>query len=225
MGGRGGSSAKQRNKHITTITNDDDDDDDAVADDMGNTGSSSGRPHHDDTVDYGSLSPHGVYTGPRDWNHPIVTQLIIDRKLAPFYRPLEDYNDDWDDDQILAARKDFPDTESAISDTPAARSDPKPSPAPKRTSALKDPSRCPEATLYRGAVECPICFLVRYLLPSSPLLHQSLTLTPVLPPQHQPLPLLRSSNLHRMFRADQENRTYRNTSRFRTRRMSLLCTR
>ncbi|KAN0077247.1 hypothetical protein V8E55_011102 [Tylopilus felleus] len=126
---------------------------------MGNTGSSSGRPHHDDTVDYGSLSPHGVYTGPRDWNHPIVTQLIIDRKLAPFYRPLEDYNDDWDDDQILAARKDFPDTESAISDTPAARSDPKPSPAPKRTSALKDPSRCPEATLYRGAVECPICFL------------------------------------------------------------------
>ncbi|KAF8559621.1 hypothetical protein OG21DRAFT_468155 [Imleria badia] len=126
---------------------------------MGNAGSSSGRPHHDDTVDYGHLSPQGVYTAPRDWNHPIVTQLIVDRKLAPFYRPLEDYNDDWDDEQILAARKVFPDSESAISDAPAARPDPKPSPAPKRTSTLKEPSRYPEAALYRGAVECPICFL------------------------------------------------------------------
>ncbi|KAH0830607.1 hypothetical protein J3R83DRAFT_2062 [Lanmaoa asiatica] len=130
---------------------------------MGNTGSSSGRPHHDDTVDYGHLSPQGVYTGPRDWNHPIVTQLIVDRKLAPFYRPLEDYNDDWDDDQILAARKDLPDFDSAISDPPAARPDPrdtpKPSPAPKRTISLKEPSRSPEAALYRCAVECPICFL------------------------------------------------------------------
>lgn len=126
---------------------------------MGNAGSSSGRPHHDDTVDYGSLAPQGVYTGPRDWNHPVVTQLIVDRKLAPFYRPLEDYSDDWDDDQILAARKDFPDTDTAPSD-------PKPSPAPKRTSSLKEPSRCPEAALYRGAVECPICFLVRRSSPS-----------------------------------------------------------
>ncbi|KAG6376188.1 hypothetical protein JVT61DRAFT_2163 [Boletus reticuloceps] len=126
---------------------------------MGNAGSSSGRPHHDDSVDYGSLSPQGVYTGPKDWNHPVVTQLIVDRKLAPFYRPLEDYNDDWDDDQILAARKDFPDSDSTISDASAARPDQKPSPAPKRTSTLKEPSRCPEAALYRGAVDCPICFL------------------------------------------------------------------
>lgn len=169
---------------------------------MGNTGSSSGRPHHDDTVDYGFLSPQGVYTGTRDWNHSIVTQLIVDRKLAPFYRPLEDYNDDWDDDQILAARKDLPDSDSAVSD-PAARPDPrdisKPSPASKRTTSLKEPSRCPEAALYRGAVECPICFLVRYLLI---LPHHWLTLSSVLPFQHQPLPLLRSSNLHGMFRAD-----------------------
>jgi hypothetical protein len=142
---------------------------------MGNAGSSSGRPHHDDTVDYGSLAPQGVYTGPRDWNHPVVTQLIVDRKLAPFYRPLEDYSDDWDDDQILAARKDFPDTDTALSDT---RTDPRPAPAPKRTSSLKEPSRCPEAALYRGGVECPICFLVRHLSPP----HQSLTFPQVYPP-------------------------------------------
>ena len=57
---------------------------------MGNS-SSSGRGHHDDTVDFGYLTPQGIYTGPRDWNQSIVTQHIIDRKLAPFYRPLEDY--------------------------------------------------------------------------------------------------------------------------------------
>lgn len=169
--------------------------------DMGNTGSSSGRPHHDDTVDYGSLSPQGVYTGPRDWNHPIVSQLIVDRKLAPFYRPLEEYSDDWDDDQILAARKDFPDSDSVISDTPAARPDPKPSPTPKRTSTLKEPSRLPEAALYRGAVECPICFLVRGLS----MLPFTTDTSPVLSSQHQPLPLLRSSHLHRVLRADKEN--------------------
>lgn len=142
---------------------------------MGNTGSSSGRPHQDDTVDYGNLAPQGVYTGQRDWNHPVVSQLIVDRKLAPFYRPLEDYSDAWDDDQILAARKDFPDPDPALSDT---RPDPKPSPAPKRTSSLKEPSRCPEAALYRGAVECPICFLVRHLPPAPSIADASLSSTP-----------------------------------------------
>ncbi|KAG9318525.1 hypothetical protein JVU11DRAFT_616 [Chiua virens] len=130
---------------------------------MGNAGSSSGRPHHDDTVDYGHLTPQGVYTGPRDWNHSIVTQLIVDRKLAPLYRPLEDYDDDWDDDQILAARKELPDPDPTPSDSSTARPDlrdpQKLTPAPKRASALKEPSRCPEAALYRGAAECPICFL------------------------------------------------------------------
>ncbi|KIK97096.1 hypothetical protein PAXRUDRAFT_256255 [Paxillus rubicundulus Ve08.2h10] len=130
---------------------------------MGNTGSSSGRPHHDETVDYGHLSPQGVYTGSKDWNHAIVTQLIVDRKLGPFYRPLEDYNDGWDDEQILAARKDTPDADSGHSDPLAARVDSRDGARPplptKRPSNLKEPSRCPEASLYRGAIECPICFL------------------------------------------------------------------
>ena len=58
---------------------------------MGNS-SSSGRGHHEETVDFGFLTPQGIYTGPRDWNQAIVSQLIVDRKLAPFYRPLEDYD-------------------------------------------------------------------------------------------------------------------------------------
>ncbi|KAJ7063133.1 hypothetical protein C8F01DRAFT_1131671 [Mycena amicta] len=119
---------------------------------MGNSSSSpSGRPH-DDSVDYGQLVPQGVYTGPRDWNQSITAQLIIARRLAPFYRPLEDYEDSWDDDHILAARKPLPDSESEQQSQP-----PLPS-VKKRPGTLKEPSR-PEAAVYRNAVECPICFL------------------------------------------------------------------
>ncbi|KAJ7109200.1 hypothetical protein C8R44DRAFT_278915 [Mycena epipterygia] len=124
---------------------------------MGNSSSSSGRPH-DDSVDYGQLVPQGVYTAARDWNQSITAQLIIARRLAPFYRPLEDYEDSWDDDQILAARKPLPDVEGEQpppTPPPPTSSSLKPS---KRPGMLKEPSK-PEATVYRGAVECPICFL------------------------------------------------------------------
>lgn len=130
---------------------------------MGNTSSSFSRGHHDDTVDYGHLTPQGVYTGPKDWNHGIVTQLIIDRRLAPFYRPLEDYDENWDDEQIMSARRVLPDTDSGNSDTPPTRVDSrdctKPAHQSKRSGTLKEPSHYPEAAVYRGAVECPICFL------------------------------------------------------------------
>ncbi|PPQ99937.1 hypothetical protein CVT24_009572 [Panaeolus cyanescens] len=130
---------------------------------MGNSSSSSSRAHHDDSVDYGSLTPQGVYTGQRDWNQNIVSQLIIARRLAPFYRPLEDYEESWDDDQILAARKDIQDSEH--SDNTTTRNDAasiaashSSSTKSKRSNSLKEPAR-PEAQIYRGAVECPICFL------------------------------------------------------------------
>ncbi|KAK7466947.1 SNF1-interacting protein [Stygiomarasmius scandens] len=129
---------------------------------MGNSSSSSSRPHNDETVDFGYLTPQGVYTGPRDWNHAIVTQLICSRRLAPFYRPLEDYDDSWTDDQILAARRNPPEVEQSDS-TRAEASQALPASASskshtKRPSTLKDPAK-PEAAIYRGAVECPICFL------------------------------------------------------------------
>ncbi|KAF7304678.1 hypothetical protein MKEN_01181900 [Mycena kentingensis (nom. inval.)] len=118
---------------------------------MGNS-SSSGRGPHDETVDYGNLVPQGVYTGQRDWNQSITAQLIIARRLAPFYRPLEDYDDSWDDDRILAARKALPEPESDQQLPPSQ-------PPKKRSGAAgKEPSR-PEAAVYRNAVECPICFL------------------------------------------------------------------
>ena len=132
---------------------------------MGNSASSSSyRAHHEDTVDFGYLTPQGVYTGSKDWKEDVVTQLMIDRKIAPFYRPLEDYESSWDDDQILAARKEPPapvDREGA-----GARGDAPPPPAKsnhhKRPSISKVPElpRSAEAAIYRDATECPICFLV-----------------------------------------------------------------
>ena len=129
---------------------------------MGNSTSSSGRVHHDDTVDFGYLTPQGVYSGTRDWKEDVVTQLIIDRKLAPFYRPLEEYDPSWDDEQILAARKEPPlpvehETTGTRSDvtSPTIKST-----HHKRPSVTKELPRNTEAAIYRDAAECPICFLV-----------------------------------------------------------------
>jgi hypothetical protein len=133
---------------------------------MGNS-TSSGRGPHDETVDFGALVPQGVYTGARDWNQQIVGQLIADRRLAPFYRPLEDYEDAWDDAAILAHRR-APPPPPADEDGGEAHVPP-PAPAPSRihhkrgstAGKEKEGARLNEAALYRGAVECPICFLVR----------------------------------------------------------------
>ncbi|KAH9901206.1 hypothetical protein C8Q73DRAFT_662620 [Cubamyces lactineus] len=134
---------------------------------MGNS-ASSGRGHHEEMVDFGYLTPQGIYTGPRDWNQAVVTQLIIDRKLAPFYRPLEDYDESWDDDQILAARKEPPDTEGGDSSrAESINSNATSRGHQKRPSAAKEPARHPEAAIYRGAIECPICFLIKRADPTT----------------------------------------------------------
>ncbi|KAI0957131.1 hypothetical protein AcW1_005621 [Taiwanofungus camphoratus] len=131
---------------------------------MGNS-ASSGRGHHEDTVDFGYLTPQGIYTGLRDWNQSIVAQLICERKLAPFYRPLDDYDDSWDDEQILAARKEPADPDGGQPESSSMRTESIGSSASRsnslhrRGNAAKEPVRHPEAAVYRGAVECPICFL------------------------------------------------------------------
>ena len=147
---------------------------------MGNSSSSS-RNHQEDTVDYGYLAPQGVYTTARDHNQAIVSQLICERKLAPFYRPLEEYSDTWDDDQILAARKEFTDPD-ATSEQPTVRTDTSYKTIQSKRSSLTKDSPKPEASVYRGAVECPICFLVRQLsLPPLVSHSDSITLSTILP--------------------------------------------
>lgn len=158
---------------------------------MGNTSSSKDR-HGEETVDYGYLIPQGgIYpSASRDWNQAIVAQLIVHRKLAPFYRPLEDYEEDWDDEQIIAAQK-KPDQEALADDaggsgalvsgstsslghqsisssnaplqsaTSALRHAAGKSAARSSSTPKQEVERNLEARLYRGAVDCPICFLVR----------------------------------------------------------------
>lgn len=130
---------------------------------MGNT--SSTRHPHEDTVDHGHLAPQGVYAGPQDWNHAVVAQLIVDRKLAPFYRPLEDHDDSWDSERIIAAMKD-PTQQSSAENSPSSESFAQSHPTPRpsvikhsRAPPSKESPRMDEAILYKGAIECPICFL------------------------------------------------------------------
>lgn len=41
-------------------------------------------------VDEGGLVPHGVYTGPQDYDQHFVRQCIVDRRLAPFCKGADD---------------------------------------------------------------------------------------------------------------------------------------
>ena len=44
-------------------------------------------------VDQGGLVPHGVYTGPQDYDQHFVRQSIVDRRLAPFCKGSDDEED------------------------------------------------------------------------------------------------------------------------------------
>ncbi|KAG8999698.1 SNF1-interacting protein [Tulasnella sp. 427] len=142
-------------------------------------GNASSKDRHDDSVDFGALHPQGIYTGPQDWNTEIVGRLIVERKLAPFYRPLEDYEEGWDDDQILAARKEPPPPplpepgqpsssghQQAPPPTPVAPHHHRVSSTKSAKAAAKEPQRLTEAKAYHGAVECPICFLIKRAEPT-----------------------------------------------------------
>ncbi|ANB14458.1 Sip5p [Sugiyamaella lignohabitans] len=59
-------------------------------------------------VDGGYLVPQGVYSGPQDFKAKVVRNLIIERRLAPFYKGIEDYDDTWTDRQLLAAVRNLP---------------------------------------------------------------------------------------------------------------------
>ncbi|KAL1921882.1 uncharacterized protein VTP21DRAFT_10524 [Calcarisporiella thermophila] len=86
----------------------------------------------DDTIDGGSLTPQGVYSTPQDYDVRVVRRLITERKLAPFYKGLNESND------------------------PGGVS-PKEN-AGKGAGVLSKKEKI-EKALYKSVVECPICFL------------------------------------------------------------------
>ncbi|KAL1955252.1 hypothetical protein VTO42DRAFT_8850 [Malbranchea cinnamomea] len=61
------------------------------------------RSMKEEHVDGGYLVTQGVYVGPEDFSKPVVRQLMIERKLAPFWKGLNDFSESWVEHQIVAA--------------------------------------------------------------------------------------------------------------------------
>ncbi|MCJ1310777.1 SNF1-interacting protein [Agyrium rufum] len=66
------------------------------------------RSMREESVDGGFLVTQGVYTGPEDYNKVIVRQLMIERRIGPFWRGLNDHDESWTENQLVAAAKGLP---------------------------------------------------------------------------------------------------------------------
>ncbi|KAI9151471.1 C2H2 zinc finger protein [Paramyrothecium foliicola] len=66
------------------------------------------RSLREEHVDGGYLVTLGVYTGTEDFSKPVVRQLQIERKLAPFWRGLNDWSESWAEHQLVAAARGLP---------------------------------------------------------------------------------------------------------------------
>ncbi|KAL2824529.1 hypothetical protein BDW59DRAFT_85850 [Aspergillus cavernicola] len=66
------------------------------------------RSMKEENVDGGYLVTQGVYTGTEDFNKAIVRQLMIERRLAPFWRGLNDFSDSWAEHQLMAVARGLP---------------------------------------------------------------------------------------------------------------------
>ncbi|TPX18566.1 uncharacterized protein E0L32_002423 [Thyridium curvatum] len=63
------------------------------------------RSLKEENVDGGYLVTLGTYVGPEDFSKQVVRQLQIERRLAPFWRGLQDFDDNWTEPQIIAAAR------------------------------------------------------------------------------------------------------------------------
>ncbi|CAO3681091.1 unnamed protein product [Rhizopus stolonifer] len=113
-------------------------------------------PRIEDLVDLGGVFPNGLYsTKEQEYDPRIIQSLIKDRRMAPFYKGLED------------APIPVPETILTLPTPPSLSTMTcRPSLISKRsksTSAIEtykmEREKERERTLYNNAVECPICFL------------------------------------------------------------------
>lgn len=108
----------------------------------------------------------GVYTAPQDWKKNAVRALQLARRLAPFYKGLDEYDPAWSEADLLRVlRKSLPQSpyNRALLTAP---SDPEGNSFESNTRVEDTPVRRQTsqrpafaAMLYQNAVECPICFL------------------------------------------------------------------
>ncbi|KAH8690822.1 hypothetical protein BGW36DRAFT_306395 [Talaromyces proteolyticus] len=66
------------------------------------------RSMKEEHVDGGYLVTQGVYVGVEDFGKAVVRQLMIERRLAPFWRGLNDFSDSWTEHQLMAAARGIP---------------------------------------------------------------------------------------------------------------------
>ncbi|UKZ67080.1 uncharacterized protein TrAtP1_008242 [Trichoderma atroviride] len=94
------------------------------------------RSIRDEHVDGGYLVTMGTYVGTEDFNKAVVRQLQIERKLAPFWRGLNDWSSTWAEHQLIAVARGL--------DPPAADAPPDPAlmprPPPPSSDFLAGPS-------------------------------------------------------------------------------------
>jgi hypothetical protein len=132
-----------------------------------------------ETVDGGYLQPHGVYSGAHDFEYPFVRKLLLDRRLAPFFKGLQDYKKTWTDAELLDAIKNssLPSSELESSESTDSNNDAKtksllsgpdlntnnnPDISTGKTISSRPQCVIPDSELirlYKDVIECPICFL------------------------------------------------------------------
>ncbi|KAJ9109737.1 hypothetical protein QFC19_001967 [Naganishia cerealis] len=101
-------------------------------------------------IDGGHLHPQGQYAQRNpDYNHAVVKGLIIEKKLAPFYRGLEDYEPEWDEEDVI----------KSLRSLRAGQGQPDVNGLPPLVKVADRERK--EARAYKGASECPICFLIK----------------------------------------------------------------
>ncbi|TKA47824.1 hypothetical protein B0A49_13029, partial [Cryomyces minteri] len=66
------------------------------------------RSMREESVDGGYLVTLGTYTGPEDFNKDVVRQLMVERRLAPFWKGLNDHSESWTENQLVAAVRGLP---------------------------------------------------------------------------------------------------------------------
>ncbi|KAL7797394.1 hypothetical protein V8C37DRAFT_309364 [Trichoderma ceciliae] len=66
------------------------------------------RSIREEHVDGGYLVTMGTYVGTEDFNKAVVRQLQVERKLAPFWRGLNDWSGSWAEHQLIAAARGLP---------------------------------------------------------------------------------------------------------------------
>ncbi|KAK6858860.1 SIP5 [Apiospora arundinis] len=63
------------------------------------------RSMAEEHVDGGFLVTTGIYPASEDWDHSVVRQLQLERRIAPYWRGLDDFKETWAEHQIIAAAR------------------------------------------------------------------------------------------------------------------------